>query len=638
MSSLTFDLIGFGGLKCELFKVPHEIRVPIRTDPPASPPGKRITAAAASAAPLSVPLWGAPVLVSLGVEGSTLKAAFADEATLEEVTARLDEESLHKMIIVAMLTNPEDGGRSTANHSQTQIDSFSYFANYLVSCAGKGDNYIAEKVLVSGGDWKYRVVGIDNDHGLIPAISGGESARRVRISTKTILFAFDAITRPVPRSVLSLFADMDIEGLLLLWIHRLHSLNSEYAALFDDPYSNRLLFEKHHCFIGIPFAPDAMSRLYSKFERLKRFLLLQRSRELFAVEEAPGPTADAPPPALTPLALFAEVSIAALLLASLCSAPLSQVEPMLAERYGGKLSAFATLSPLARFRAIEGAAALVSVSRPLDMLLSYRIPADAATRSLVLENRHHGPASAMAQLEDIIRERRAVGVSLRGGVIEFRKLLLGKHVEEVLQTMDFKLLSEKESAEFLEAVESKLGLVSHLCLRNHPSLRSVHLQTWSEDAMQRLTRLDLSGCDGVNQSGMLLIAERAVSLRFLDVSGNNRGLGSMSGYLITGGALGRLVGGKRVREEPLRFGRLEYLDASACPMVREVVLAAPRLATLKLVGSSAVCFLGGELPALRSLDLRGTPSLPSGDKLANIRGLTREVREMGKMRAGASET
>ena len=142
----------------------------------------------------------------------------------------------------------------------------------------------------------------------------------------------------------------------------------------------------------------------------------------------------------------------------------------------------------------------------------------------------------------------------------------------------------------------------------------------------------------MNQSGLLLIAERAVSLRFLDVSGNNRGLGSMSGYLITGGALGRLVGGKRVQEEPLRFGRLEYLNASACPMVREVVLAAPRLATLKLVGSSAVCFLGGELPALRSLDLRGTPSLPSGDKLANIRGLTREVREMGKMRAGASET
>ena len=93
--------------------------------------------------------------------------------------------------------------------------------------AGKGDNYVAERVKVSGGEWKYRVVGVDNDHAFVPGISGGEDPRRVRINTKTILFAFNAILQTIPSAVIDLFADMDIDALLRKWIGRLHSLNSE---------------------------------------------------------------------------------------------------------------------------------------------------------------------------------------------------------------------------------------------------------------------------------------------------------------------------------------------------------------------------------------------------------------------------
>ena len=238
---------------------------------------------------------------------------------------------------------------------------------------------------------------------------------------------------------------------------------------------------------------------------------------------------------------------------------------MLAERYGGKIAAFATLSPWARFRAIEGAPALLTVSRPLDMLASYRIAPDAATCKLVLENKHLGPASAARQLEDVIRERAGINL-LRCDVTEFQKLLLGKHIEEMLQTVDFKDKSDVENAAFLAAVESKLGLISHLCLRNHRTLLTTRMKAWSEDAMQRLTRVNLSGCEGVHQGGLLHLAEKAANLRFLDIS-HNRTLGSMSGYLIGRG--GRLLAGeRRIHGAPLRFGRLEYLDASGCSAVR----------------------------------------------------------------------
>jgi hypothetical protein len=407
VSLLTHDFLGFGTTLSELFKVPSSLQIPIITS--GRMYGQSIVEDSVS---------DCPVLVSLGIEGRTLKEVFSDpvdSVTNLNVLQNLDEYSLYAVMLMAILTNPEDG---------------------------KGDNYIAEAFETKEGTIKYRIIGIDNDHAFVPPLSDA-GGNRVKVNTKTVLYAFDEITKPIPQSVRKLFTVHDLESRLRGWLCQLRGINERYSELFNDSSHNRKLFEKYNSFVGIPFSKDALAYFYSKFIRLRQALFPSDQR-------------------LTPLDLF------------------TAVEPFLSGRYGEALRVAATLSPFERFEMIEGKASIKTLSRPLDVLTSYHIPNTAESREAVLRGQHDSPGQATDELEKIMAV--AFDAIQSGQLQPFKQLKLGPQIEAALQSINFgKYSSFGETDQFLKVIEDKLPLIQRLTLKYHPSISTANIKKWTED-------------------------------------------------------------------------------------------------------------------------------------------------------------
>lgn len=192
VSSLSYDLIGFGGSKSELFKITETIKIPYL-----SAEGKM----------KEVIMCNIPVLVSLEIPGPTLKDVFQNSGihsmTGLNVFENLNKEALFKMMLIQMLINPEDG---------------------------KSDNFIVEEY---GNPSAFRFVAIDNDHAFVPALREINHGR-VKINSRTILYAFDEMNEEIPLTVRDHFLSLDIDTLLRTWLRRLRNLNERYSDLYPS--------------------------------------------------------------------------------------------------------------------------------------------------------------------------------------------------------------------------------------------------------------------------------------------------------------------------------------------------------------------------------------------------------------------
>jgi hypothetical protein len=484
-------ILGFGTSLSEVFRVDHNVEIEVFRS-------KKYRNSEV------VRIGNIPVLVSLGVDGPLLKDVFQMKKLIDY---RLDEHYLFCSIIFAMLVNPEDG---------------------------KSDNYVLEKsISPSSSTEYYRPVCVDNDHSFVPALIEVSQAK-ARVNTRTVLFAFDAMTEPVPVSVVNHFLGLDVDSILRTWLCLCRTLNTQLLELFPDLQHKRFLFQRYHCFIGIPFANRQIAHLYTKLFKLKNCF----NHHLISSKE------------ITPMELFLEL------------------EPCLRDKYGKQIRDLKYLSPDERFAVIEGESAIRTMSRPMDILTGYHIPNDSQTRDDILQGKQYSPGQATDELEEIIEQTLHFRLVAAGEFDLFYKLKRADHIEEFIHKLPFHELPAHICTLYLDSILEKMlhFNINKLHLHRHPSISMKHFNALSTDSFNRITHLSLIGCPNVTDSVVQLISEKAVQLFYLNLSS----------------CIAISVIGQRgmLSTNPLSFPSLVYLNLNDCRSLITVNVNAPVLQSL----------------------------------------------------------
>ncbi len=177
------------------------------------------------------------VLVSWGVPGMGLHEILK---TSPQSLAKLDQDQLAALTLLAFLTNPEDG---------------------------KPDNFQV---------WKNLLYALDNDHSFVQPIAKeqkeGWFSKDPIVQVKTILYVMDHMKNPVPRKIRDLFLSHNIGELLEEWVYNLKDLASSYKSLFSEKERIGLL-NNYDSYIGVPFQEGEIERLYDKAVRLQGIFL-----------------------------------------------------------------------------------------------------------------------------------------------------------------------------------------------------------------------------------------------------------------------------------------------------------------------------------------------------------------------------
>jgi Leucine-rich repeat (LRR) protein len=397
---------------------------------------------------------GRPVWISQGVEGKTLETVLRENP---QALNNLDPVSTAQMILMAMLTNPEDG---------------------------KPDNYIVSSLPDTLG--AYRLICVDNDHGFVPAfvretpeIKGFANKKVIPVAqVKTILYCLPHMLRPLPDIVREQFLEINIDDLLKGWLYHLDTHNTKYKGLYDDDDFDLVtdLLENHESFIGIPFQQGAIAHLYSKFLKLQDIL------------EAI--------PSLTPLMLLAKL------------------EPRLAKRYAPAL--LEELSIKERFDKVDSGFyeknrsnnKLTTISKSNTILESMGIPFKKETLEAIRNHEEFGPKQALEELKAIQEQKTSTLPS-------FENILLDRDLEERLKEFDFSGYSSTELRNILEPIYSR-GLPI-LTIKN---AQNFNTQDFTDKAiLGNLTRLDLRDSHRVNENLIVALANQAFFLEYLNLAG-----------------------------------------------------------------------------------------------------------------------
>lgn len=316
VGELTRRMIGFGAPHGELFKFPD----------------------------------GRPAWVSQGIPGDTLQWVLTNDPNRLE---KLDPVSTTKFILMAMLTNPEDG---------------------------KPDNYIVEPL--PGNPTLYRLSSPDNDHGFVPAFvktkpnkGGLFSKPELVVQVKTILYCLDLMNQPIPEETKALFLNGDPLILMQEWLDVLDRRNRHYETLYSSKEA-AALFKGHQCFMGVPFQKGMISHLYSKWVRFQD-CLWEKS--------------------LTPLGL------------------LNKVEPRLANRYRASFENSQNKTVWDRFKWVDGdfyhqTGATITPSGAI--LTSQNIPMHESALESIRNGQGLGPKQAITELKIIVEQKKATGLSI----------------------------------------------------------------------------------------------------------------------------------------------------------------------------------------------------------------------------------
>ena len=118
----------------------------------------------------------------------------------------VDPKNFSQMVLMALLTNPEDG---------------------------KSDNYMIQQFLNYNGEQAFRLVAIDNDHAFVPSILKKTVFSPPIPFVKTILFCFDQMWGYVHEHVIDEFLELDINSVISGWIIDVEATDNKYRRLFS---------------------------------------------------------------------------------------------------------------------------------------------------------------------------------------------------------------------------------------------------------------------------------------------------------------------------------------------------------------------------------------------------------------------
>lgn len=198
---------------------------------------------------------GQPVIASQGIEGERLDYVLENKPELLE---QLDPEAIAKLIIVAMLINPEDG---------------------------KPANYILDSLK--------RIIGTDNDQCFVKAFIQDTLKKNLWGTiqavpqVKTILYCLDQMKHPVPASVRTHFINLPFGEIVDKWLRELKRVQDNYHTCFETEAFN--LFKNHGCYLGVPFQKGAIAHVLNKFELIKDCLFQNPDIPLIGVLEKVEP-------------------------------------------------------------------------------------------------------------------------------------------------------------------------------------------------------------------------------------------------------------------------------------------------------------------------------------------------------------
>lgn len=190
-----------------------------------------------------------PVIATRLIEGDN----FSDLINKHpERLEQLEEESLSRAIILAMLINPEDG---------------------------RADNYMVEPI-EGEKTKKYKLFSIDNDHAFVTPVAEGKETSELTntrdLHVKTILFCLNQMRKPVhPRVIEKIAQIRSIKNFLLQWIDNLTEYQDKMNILFNlnDPEDlevRNLL--KQNIKIKVEFSKGIVADLYDKLNKMQYYL------------------------------------------------------------------------------------------------------------------------------------------------------------------------------------------------------------------------------------------------------------------------------------------------------------------------------------------------------------------------------
>jgi hypothetical protein len=189
---------------------------------------------------------GSAYLFSEGIPGKPLHDYLTHKTDIPwpVINTSLDAESTSGMILLAMLTNPEDG---------------------------KPDNYIVQE----RPDGTYQLVGIDNDHSFVPTASKVKG--KVKMNVKSILFALEQMNEPLHHNLKRKFMYNRPGDIIREWVARLTDQAVKYNELFSQ---KEILshFSKQNTFLGIALHPSIVEDLYKNLSSLQS--LIQSTEDL----------------------------------------------------------------------------------------------------------------------------------------------------------------------------------------------------------------------------------------------------------------------------------------------------------------------------------------------------------------------
>jgi len=396
---------------------------------------------------------GTPVWVSQGIPGQTLQWVLTKDPNR---LTRLDSVSTTQLILMAMLTNPEDG---------------------------KPDNYIVEPLPdPRGGEPLYRLSCPDNDHGFVPAFvkakpdKGGVFTKpELVVQVKTILYCLDLMNQPIPEETKALFLTGDPLVLMQGWLDVMDRRNRRYEALYPSREAS-VLFKDHQCFMGVPFQKGMISHLYSKWVRFQD-CLWEKS--------------------LTPLEL------------------LNKVEPRLANRYRTAFEHPRNKTVWDRFKWVDGdfyhqqGDHWTTVTASGSILTSQNIPMQESALEAIRKGTGLGSKQAIAELKEIADQKGQEGLSISHMATDAQR-------EKFLKNFDFSLVAPSEQRKVINQLIPHAANFRNLILKNCKVLDDGTLQ--NRLLLGNLVCLDLNGCSAVTHDILPTLSQNMPGLAVLNLS------------------------------------------------------------------------------------------------------------------------
>lgn len=468
----------------------------------------------------------------------------------------LDAEDLVKVILLAMTTNPEDG---------------------------KPSNYCFERI----SNTRSRLIEIDGDQAFVPGVSR-QSVRNqdFLIQLKSVLFCMDHMAlswNQVPPALLEHIRRWDAFELSKEWVKRLDILHYRMRELFRGSVP-RLLNEKSS-YIGVPFYKGEAGSVYKKLFALQQHFTTSPEERLIDTYARLEPYT-----ARRYIRIFNE---AALL-------PVS-----LKERFevvdNGCYTHNANVWRRTRERSIarqRGEPYLTSTTAQ-DLLMSQNIPLDI----LPLENRvtrlNDGDSfDPQMALEELARFKLEHANTLLSEIVEkdgklatlIRKVLSGEQVDEIeLSLKNYPLHQQRLILEQLK-VQKPVSLV----------IKSSSLITRSflnRFLGPQVTLLELTDCQGVDNSIVFLIATQIPKLESLNLSRSPSLTSIRRPSLIFSS------------QEVIEFPRLKYLFAEECPSLTDLFIRGVYLKEVVVSRCPSLANIIVQCPCLIRWDSQGSLSI-----------------------------